>query len=384
MNALSLLRSVFAAAVVAAPSAFAQSFVETFTGNTNTAGWTWGNGFDVIESSGGNPGYYLHNPTLDTFAPWARSTLGTTSAFTGDYRARRVTNVGVDVAVFAHDFNYQRELTLMLRSDSGTPGDPNDDCYVYMPSATFVPYPADGWRSFDYAIPSQQTTLPAGWNTWSVFGNCPAPDVTWNNVITNVTEVSFFFGDPTFFYIFMMWNLGLDNPRIEEEPHPTFCFGDGTLPTPCPCVPPNVVPNPPAAPGHGCANSQNLDGALLGATGATSPDNVTITAFVSPVYVGYGILMKGNANAASGIAAADGIRCVDGQLIRFGGHNAGTNGAPQGYWTYPNTVQTNPVSVQTAQPPGQSAYYQLFYRNTLANFCTSATTNWSNGVQVDW
>lgn len=167
----------------------------------------------------------------------------------------------------------------------------------------------------------------------------------------------------------------------------SFCFGDGSLPTACPCALPNTVPNPPAAPGHGCANSQNLDGALLSATGATAPDTVRFGVFVSPVYVGFGLMLKGNADAAGGVASADGIRCADGQLIRFGAHFAGTNGAPQGYWTYPNTAQTNPVSVQTAQPPGQTAHYQLYYRNVFGNpdtFCTPATTNWSNGIQFVW
>src|SRR6185295_5758289 len=40
-----------------------------------------------------------------------------------------------------------------------------------------------------------------------------------------------------------------------DGPGTAFCFGDGSLATACPCAPPNAVPNPPAAPGHGCANS---------------------------------------------------------------------------------------------------------------------------------
>jgi hypothetical protein len=165
-----------------------------------------------------------------------------------------------------------------------------------------------------------------------------------------------------------------------------FCFGDGSLLTSCPCVPPNTVPNPPAMPGHGCANSLDLNGALLTASGSTTPapGTVAFDVLVAPNYVGFGLMVKGNANATAGVAAADGIRCVDGQLIRFGSHFAGTNGAPQGHWTYPNTVQTNPVSIQTAQPPGQTAYYQLFYRAAAPNFCSAATTNWSNGYRLTW
>jgi hypothetical protein len=123
---------------------------------------------------------------------------------------------------------------------------------------------------------------------------------------------------------------------------------------------------------------------MLSAAGTTSPDTVTFTGYISPTYVSFALLLKGNANAPGGVASADGVRCADGQLIRFGAHFAGTNGAAQGYWTYPNTVQTNPVSVQTLQPAGQTAYYQLFFRNPAANFCTAATTNWTNGIRISW
>ncbi|MFN0242719.1 MAG: FG-GAP repeat domain-containing protein [Planctomycetota bacterium] len=164
----------------------------------------------------------------------------------------------------------------------------------------------------------------------------------------------------------------------------SFCFGDGSLATPCPCALPNTVPSPSGAPGHGCANSFDLSGALIWATGTTTPDTVAFTANVGPFYAGFGFLVKGNSSSAVGIVNGDGLRCSDGSLIRFGGHNAGTNGAPLGTWTYPNAVQTVPVSTATLQPGGQNAFYQLFFRNVTASFCNAGTTNWSNGVQVPW
>ncbi|MFN0242932.1 MAG: hypothetical protein ACKVWV_08590 [Planctomycetota bacterium] len=163
-----------------------------------------------------------------------------------------------------------------------------------------------------------------------------------------------------------------------------YCFGDGSLATPCPCAPPNVVPNPSGAPGHGCANSFSLDGAHLSANGTLTPDTLTFTGDVAAVYSGFAFLIKGNATTAAGIASGDGVRCVSGDLVRFGGHNAGTNGAPLGIWTYPNDVQTVPVSVATAQAAGATAHYQLFYRNAAANFCSAATTNLSNALAIDW
>jgi hypothetical protein len=71
-------------------------------------------------------------------------------------------------------------------------------------------------------------------------------------------------------------------------------------------------------------------------------------------------------------------------LIRFGAHNAATGGAPLGTWTLPNTIQTNTISAASAQNPGETAFYQLFYRNAQPNFCNSATANWSNGYSLNW
>ncbi|MFN0245195.1 MAG: hypothetical protein ACKVWV_20105, partial [Planctomycetota bacterium] len=59
-------------------------------------------------------------------------------------------------------------------------------------------------------------------------------------------------------------------------------------------------------------------------------------------------------------------------------------GAALGCWSYPNTAQTTPVSVATSQPAGQTARYQLVYRNSVPGFCSPATTNISSGVQANW
>lgn len=170
----------------------------------------------------------------------------------------------------------------------------------------------------------------------------------------------------------------------------SFCFGDGKI-SPCPCVLPNTVPNPGSAPEHGCANGFNLDGALLTASGFTTPTpgtiafDVLVSASPNPNFVSFALMVKGNGSLPNGVANADGLRCADGQLIRFGGHNGSTNGAALGHWTYPNTVQTTPVKTQTAQPNGQTAYYQLFYRSVNPpNFCTPALANWSNAYGLVW
>jgi hypothetical protein len=164
----------------------------------------------------------------------------------------------------------------------------------------------------------------------------------------------------------------------------SFCSGDGSLPTPCPCVSPNTVPSPSGAPGHGCANTFDLDGAILSATGTLSPDGIQFTCEIGGNYASFALMLKGDASNASGVANGDGILCITGALRRFGAHNAATGGAPLGTWTLPNTIQTSSISAASGQVPGQTAHYQLFYRNAQQNFCTSSTFNWSNGYSLVW
>ncbi len=186
----------------------------SFFGNPN-------NPVEVIEPSGGNPGAFLHSTCsglacLDTFAPELRTQLGTSSIFTGDWRAKKIVAVGVDLAIFHVDFSSaDRPLTLMLRHDPGTPGDVSDDVVVYRVGSKDIPPPNGEWRRFSFRIPSANTALPAG---WLVLQGSGEDDADWNQVLTSVSQVSFFYGDPTFFFIFQQWELGVDNVRITADP----------------------------------------------------------------------------------------------------------------------------------------------------------------------
>lgn len=197
-------------------------FVEPFTGGTNVGLWTFGGAMST-QTTGGNPDWYRRVDNVDTFAPQLR-TQGE-SVFTGNYRARHVTLLGVDLITFAVDFSAAgRPLTLMLIEDNGTPGDSSDDWAAYQIGASNIPIPGEGWKSFTFAVPSQSATLPAGWATQAFGPNSPAnPD--WNQVITDVDRVVFFYGDPELFFIFQQWTLGVDNVRIEETPPPA-CVAD--------------------------------------------------------------------------------------------------------------------------------------------------------------
>jgi hypothetical protein len=191
------------------------TFTETFDGGSNQGGWTFGADSTIV-TTGGNPGAHVRARNLDTFAPQPRTTRSD-SPFTGDYRERRVTGIGVDLITYDTQFpSGGRPLTLMLISTNGTPGNFNDDWAAYYMHASEVPLEGQGWRSFAFDVPSQATSLPPGWATLAFGPNSPAnPD--WNQVITQVDELRFFYGNPEFFFIFQVWDVGLDNPSITTD-----------------------------------------------------------------------------------------------------------------------------------------------------------------------
>lgn len=181
--------------------------------------------------------------------------------------------------------------------------------------------------------------------------------------------------------------LGTDSGSVYAfgpSPFVRFCFGDGSLPTPCPCAAPHTVPSPSGAPGAGCAASFNLDGGRLTACGELLPDTLRFFGELRHNFASFAQLVKGNVNHAEGGMSGDGLRCADGQLLRFGGHIAGTNGDNFGYWSYPNAAQTLSVSAATLQPAGASAYYQLVFRSAQSGFCNPSTYNITNAVAVAW
>jgi hypothetical protein len=201
------------AVVALAASATADQFIEPFDGGSNIGGWTYGAPLETVENSGGNPGAYLRADGIDTYAPQARTTGE--SAFTGDYRTMNVQSLGIDLATFYVDFSAaDRPCALMLHSDNGTPADFDDDWAAYTLGAN-VPEPAEGWQSYDFPVPSQATGWPDGWSSVQLGPNSPTPD--WNTLMADVAAVGYFYGDPTYFFIFQMWQLGLDNPRVTSN-----------------------------------------------------------------------------------------------------------------------------------------------------------------------
>jgi hypothetical protein len=148
-----------------------------------------------------------------------------------------------------------------------------------------------------------------------------------------------------------------------------FCFGDELFLCPC---------GPPGATGHGCRNSVNPQGALLTASGYSSPSNDSLVLRVEGVpATALCVFFQGTAPVLPTVFG-DGIRCVGGSLIRLR-----TVPASGGAVSIPRPGDP-PISTLGAVPPsGGTRYHQVWYRDP-ASFCTPATYNISNGMIVVW
>ena len=203
-----------AATTLTATPGHAQTFTEGFDNASNEGNWeVWWNNYNLIHGTGGNPDWFLEldNTSGPSTCHWVE-TFNTTwpCAYSGDYRALNVTSLGLDVDV--RSGAYGGEWRLVLVSDNGTPGDDSDDCKLTHITGQ-VPPLAPGWTSYDFAIPSQETTLPPGWIPEGPCG-ITGHDI-WNHVIQDVDQVRFVLDtDPTQFCVFFQWQMGVDNIRI--------------------------------------------------------------------------------------------------------------------------------------------------------------------------
>lgn len=202
---------LFAASLCAllATSASAQTtFVETFDSG-NEGNWWYGIPTPPIEMTGGNPGAYLREPLLDTFAPSAR-TQDLVSEFTGNYVSRDVTSIGIDLITLDAMTAGGRPCALMLVS-----GD--EAAFTLGPN---IPLVGEGWISYDFDIPAPGADLPPGWASIDLTTGLAGVQ-TWETFLSNVERVQFFYGNPEYFFIFQQWDIGLDNPRITSGSGPS-------------------------------------------------------------------------------------------------------------------------------------------------------------------
>lgn len=191
------------------------TFVETFD-DGNDGQWTLGNASDGLVPDGGNPGAYLRNSNLETYAPKPRTTVGVASTFHCDWRAIGVTGFALDLKLNSSDYTAQgRPMSLVLRNANGTPADFSDDTVVYqVVQRKFNQQPS--WHTYKFRVPTDLETLPRG---WGVYPSSPLQgDAAWNAVITHVDEIMVLVGDVNLFYVIQGWDLSLDNPTLLYDP----------------------------------------------------------------------------------------------------------------------------------------------------------------------
>lgn len=333
----SRLQPILAALLLSLPAS-GQGFVETFSSGSNAGGWTGGNGADQIESSGGNPGAYLHNDNLDTFAPQPHTTLQG-SFFTGDWRARGITSFGIDLITLSTQFAFQRECTLLLSDGNG--------CSVYFLGTDFVPQPGTGWKSFEFSVDAASPTIPAG---WFHLGSCSDANAAWNAVVQDVQSVTIFYGDPTFFFIFDIWDFGLDNARIQQGL------------------------------GHSyCTTSQNSTGqpCLISASGSTSIALENLTLEAGPIAAHQGAIFYYGPIQVD-VPIGNGHRCVGGGTTGLGRLPIVSSGFGD-HITY-TLDYDNPPTAATTILAGSTWNFQAWYRDPISN----PVFNFSDGLELSF
>ena len=329
-NSLSIL---IAAVGFTASIGLAQTQLETFENGVNNGDWqlqgTFACNGNVIETSGGNPGAWLHNacaccflPTLQPYAP--------PHPYSGDFRAMRVERVGFDMNTFSAQSNFDRLISLWLADDNGTPTDFGDDCFVFTVSNQHMPQPGAGWVSFEIDVPFDSTVLPNDWQLgWNCVGN---QDAIWNSIVQGVDYVGFFLGDPTLFYSGNLWDVGIDNVRILGGLGDRFC-----PPTP------NSSGGAALIQGTGSASIAAND---LGLAAAPLPKNKSGLFFYGPNQIQ--------------IVFGNGFRCVGGALHRLPVLNSG----PSGELVFPVDYGSLPAGGQIVA--GATWNFQAWFRDPAA------------------
>jgi hypothetical protein len=176
----------------------------------------------------------------------------------------------------------------------------------------------------------------------------------------------------TFSYADQIPAAGLARWHGCSVPFTTFCSGDGSG-TSCPCGNAGL-------PGNGCANNSQPNGAHLAASGTASISADTLILTATGVTNGSGLYFQGASQVSGGQGAVfgDGLRCVGGQVVRLGIIPGSGNSSH-----YPRIGIDQPVSTRGLNIAGSVRNYQLWYRET-ASFCSPATFNLTNGVNLTW
>jgi hypothetical protein len=161
-------------------------------------------------------------------------------------------------------------------------------------------------------------------------------------------------------------------------PGTAYCFGNTSSGNTCPCGNDNDQSNPLGA---GCAHGSSAAGARLSASGTASISNDTL------VLAGWNaqpnnssMFFQANNGLNGSTFLGDGIRCAGGGLIRL---KVKTNDANGNASSSPMVVTTRSATFGHVIAPGETLYYQWWFRDTADSPCAT-DNNTSNGYEITW
>ena len=149
----------------------------------------------------------------------------------------------------------------------------------------------------------------------------------------------------------------------------SYCIGDGSGATACPCGNPSTN-------GGGCANGSG-NGALLVGSGSNSIASANLVLSATGATASQpGLYFQGNnaINSGDGIQFGDGLRCAGGGVIRLQVRFADSDG---------DSATSIDVGAAGGVNAGDVLRYQLWYRDPNATPC-GGQFNLSNGLEITW
>lgn len=168
----------------------------------------------------------------------------------------------------------------------------------------------------------------------------------------------------------------VNGATYSANPITIHCSPGADVTMPCPCG------NAPGGTLRGCRNSSSGGGAMLLAVGEPDADTVTLWSLFMKPNVAC-IVLQGDQVDAAGAPFGDGVRCIDGQLLRMAVRVANASGT----LIFPSagdpSLATRNAQLGHALLPGEQRGYQVYYRDAQ-NFACPTTFNVTNAVQVQW
>ena len=210
------------AVLLLSTTALADMVTADFENGVNHGNWTFYGWTEGINPSGGNPDGWFASGYYWAFWPVFQCETGAAD-FTGNYPDMGVTRISGDFTtpLCENPGANSWPFTVLLRNGMGTP-EIDDDVFVYPdPFNWLIPQIGEGWTHYDFDIPSNFVggpgELPAGWVGGSSYtgGDIFPSDVTFMEVISNVTRIEFHWQHPAYFTFDTGWEVGGDNITIE-------------------------------------------------------------------------------------------------------------------------------------------------------------------------